>query len=133
MCLKIDSYYYCMLHLLYKKTAFYQLLVYLRINIYTYFTNWINSRLDLNSFKGYMTMKLTLPIIRYIPSPGDLPLNCYGFSHNFWWFWLPMPKFFFLGQIVLLNYVLQNILCKLCVSALCMLLYTVIFMRVGLW
>lgn len=101
--------------------------------IYTYFTNRINSRLDLNFFKGCMTMKLTLPIIRYIPSPGDLPLNCYGFSHNFWRFWLPMPKFFFLGQIVLLNYVLQNILCKLCVSALCMLLYTVIFMRVGLW
>ena len=86
----------------------------------TYFTNRINSRLDLNFFKGCMTMKLTLPIFRYIPSPGDLPLNCYGFSHNFWRFWLPMPKFFFLGQIALLNYVLQNILCKLCL--LCMLL-----------
>ena len=107
-----------------RKTAFYQLLVYLLMNIYILYKQ--------NFFKGCMTMKLTLPIIRYIPSPGDLPLNCYGFSHNFWRFWLPMPKFFFLGQIVLLNYVLQNILCKLCVSALCMLLYTVIFMRVGL-
>ena len=123
-----------MLHLLYKKNcdvlSAFGLPTY--EYIHTYFTNRINSRLDLNFFKGCMTMKLTLPIIRYIPSPGDLPLNCYGFSHNFWRFWLPMPKFFFLGQIVLLNYVLQNILCKLCVSALCMLLYTVIFMRVGL-
>ena len=27
-----------------------------------------------------------------VGSPRDLLLNCYGFSHNFWWFWL--PKFF---------------------------------------
>ena len=55
-----------MLHLLYKKTAFYQLLfTYLLMNIYlsTYFTNRINSRLDLNFCKGCMTMKLTLPIL----------------------------------------------------------------------